>query len=118
MQHIIDRFISYVTVDTESNPNSDTTPSSKNQLVLARQLVKELKAIGMEEVTMDRKGYIMATLPSNIEHEVPVIGFISHYDTSPDFTGANVKPQVIENYDGKDIVLNAEQKYCFITFLL
>lgn len=109
MQHIIDRFISYVTVDTESNPNSDTTPSSKNQLVLARQLVKELKAIGMEEVTMDRKGYIMATLPSNVEHEVPVIGFISHYDTSPDFTGANVKPQVIENYDGKDIVLNAEQ---------
>ena len=109
MQHIIDRFISYVTVDTESDPNSETTPSSKKQLVLARSLAKELKTIGLEEVTMDRKGYIMATLPSNVEHDVPVIGFISHYDTTPDFTGANVKPQIIENYNGKDIVLNAAQ---------
>jgi tripeptide aminopeptidase len=109
MQHIIDRFISYVTIDTESDPNSETTPSSKKQLVLAKNLVKELKAIGMDDVTIDKNGYIMATLPSNVEHEVPVIGFVSHYDTTPDFTGANVKPQIIENYDGKDIVLNAEQ---------
>src|SRR5690606_15829660 len=87
----------------------ETTPSSKKQLVLAKNLVKELKSIGMDDVTMDDKGYIMATLPSNVEHEVPVIGFISHYDTTPDFTGANVKPQIIKNYDGKDIVLNAEQ---------
>lgn len=108
MQHIIDRFISYVTIDTESDPNSDTTPSTKKQLVLANLLVKELKAIGMTEVTKDKNGYVMATLPSNIEHEVPTIGFISHYDTSPDFTGANVKPQVVSNYDGGDIVLNAE----------
>lgn len=109
MQHIIDRFISYVTVDTESDPNSETTPSSKKQWDLANQLVEELKAIGMEDVSIDDKAYIMATLPSNVSHEVPVIGLISHFDTTPDFTGANVKPQIIENYNGKDIVLNAEQ---------
>ena len=108
MQHIIDRFISYVTVDTESDPNSETTPSTEKQLVLANILVKELKAIGMTDVTLDKNGYVMATLPSNIDHEVPTVGFISHYDTSPDFTGANVKPQVISNYDGGDILLNAE----------
>lgn len=109
MQHIIDRFISYVTIDTESDPHSDTTPSTKKQLVLAKLLVKELKAIGMTEVTKDRNGYVMATLPSNVEHEVPTIGFVSHYDTSPDFTGANVNPQIIKNYEGGDIVLNAEK---------
>ena len=109
MQHIIDRFISYVTIDTESDPNSDTTPSSKKQLVLAKNLVKELKSIGMEDVTIDKNGYVMATLASNVEHEVPVVGFVSHYDTTPDFTGANVKPQIIENYDGNDIVLNAAE---------
>lgn len=109
MQHIIDRFISYVTVDTESDPNSDTTPSTAKQWDLANKLVDELKAIGLEEVTIDENAYIMATLPSNVEHEVPVIGFVSHFDTTPDFTGANVKPQIIPNYDGKDIVLNAEQ---------
>ncbi len=109
MQHIIDRFISYVTVDTESDPNSETTPSSAKQWDLAKQLVVELKAIGMQDVTIDEKAYIMATLPSNVTHEVPTIGFISHFDTTPDFTGANVKPQIISNYDGKDIVLNAEK---------
>lgn len=109
MQHIIDRFISYVTVDTESDPNSDTTPSTEKQWDLANQLVEELKAIGMEDVTIDENAYIMATLPSNVEHDVPVIGFVAHFDTTPDFTGANVKPQIVENYDGGDIVLNAEQ---------
>lgn len=109
MQHIIDRFISYVTIDTESDPNSQTTPSTEKQWNLANKLVDELKAIGLEEVTIDDKAYIMATLPSNVEHEVPTIGFVSHFDTSPDFSGANVKPQIVENYDGKDIVLNAEK---------
>lgn len=109
MQHIIDRFISYVTVDTESDPNSNTTPSTAKQWDLANQLVEELKAIGMEDVTIDENAYIMATLPSNVDHEVPTIGFISHFDTTPDFTGANIKPQIVENYDGKDIVLNKEQ---------
>jgi tripeptide aminopeptidase len=105
-QHILNRFISYVTIDTESDPNSDTTPSSKKQWDLANKLYEELVAIGMTDVSIDDNAYIMATLPSNVSHEVPTIGFISHFDTSPDFTGANVKPQIIENYNGKDIVLN------------
>lgn len=109
MQHIIDRFISYVTIDTESDPNSQTTPSTQKQWNLANKIVEELKTIGLQEVTIDDKAYIMATLPSNVDHEVPVIGFVSHFDTSPDFSGANVKPQIIENYDGKDIILNAEK---------
>jgi tripeptide aminopeptidase len=109
MQDIINRFISYVTIDTESDPNSETTPSTEKQWNLANKLVEELKAIGMEEVTIDKHSYVMATLPSNVEHEVPTIGFVAHFDTTPDFTGANVQPQVIENYDGGDIVLNQEQ---------
>lgn len=108
-QHIIDRFVSYIKVDTESDPNSNTTPSTKKQWDLANKLVDELKEIGMQDVTIDENAYIMATLPSNVSHPVPVIGFISHFDTSPDFTGANINPQIVENYDGKDIVLNKEQ---------
>ena len=107
-QHLINRFISYVTVDTESDPESDSTPSTEKQWELANALVKELKEIGMEDVTIDENAYIIATLPSNLDYDTPVIGFISHFDTSPDFTGANVKPQLIENYDGEDIVLNEE----------
>lgn len=109
MQHIIDRFISYVTVDTEADPNSTTTPSSAKQWNLANQLVEELKAIGLQDVTIDDKAYIQATLPSNIDKKVPTIGFVSHFDTTPDFTGANVKPQIVKNYDGGDIILNADQ---------
>ena len=108
MQDIINRFISYVTIDTESDPNSTTTPSTEKQWNLANKLVEELKAIGMEDVTIDKHSYVMATLPSNVEHEVPTIGFVAHFDTTPDFTGANVQPQVIENYDGGDILLNKE----------
>ena len=107
MQHIIYRFISYVIIDTESDPTSETTPSTQKQWVLANKLVEELKAIGMQDVTIDDKSYIMATLPSNVDYDVPTIGFISHFDTSPDFCGANVKPQIVPDYDGKDIVLNA-----------
>lgn len=109
MQHIIDRFISYVIIDTESDANSETTPSTKKQLVLANLLVKELNEMGMSDVTIDENGYVMATLESNVKHPVPTIGFVSHYDTTPDFTGANVKPQIIKDYDGGDIVLNKEQ---------
>ncbi|WP_179352278.1 peptidase T [Winogradskyella vidalii] len=108
MQHIIDRFIGYITIDTESDPNSNTTPSTTKQWDLANKLVEELKQIGLSDVTIDENAYIMATLPSNVDHKVPTIGFISHFDTSPDFTGANVKPQIIEDYDGKDIILNKE----------
>ncbi|MFT4781341.1 MAG: tripeptide aminopeptidase [Psychroserpens sp.] len=106
---ITKRFISYVTVDTESDPESDTTPSTLKQWDLANILVAELKLIGMSDVSIDDNAYIMATLPSNVNHKVPTIGFVSHFDTTPDFTGANVNPQVIENYDGKDIVLNAAE---------
>ncbi|UKM64760.1 peptidase T [Flavobacteriaceae bacterium GSB9] len=109
-EHIIKRFISYVTVDTESDPNSETTPSTEKQWDLAIKLTEELKAIGMKDVSIDKNAYIMATLPSNVDHDVPTIGFISHFDTSPDFTGANVKPKIIENYDGEDIILNREGK--------
>lgn len=109
MQHLIDRFISYVTIDTESDANSNTTPSTKKQLVLANKLADELKAIGLTEVTIDKNGYVMGTLPSNVKEKVPVIGFVSHYDTSPDFSGANVKPRVVPNYDGGDIVLNKKE---------
>ncbi|AWM14781.1 peptidase T [Flavobacterium sediminis] len=109
MQDIINRFISYVTIDTESDPNSNTTPSTEKQWDLANKLVEELKAMGMQDVTIDENAYIMATLPSNVAHDVPTIGFVAHFDTTPDFTGANVKPQIVENYDGRDIVLNAEQ---------
>ena len=108
-EDIIKRFVGYVTVDTESDPESDTTPSTPKQWDLANALVDELKAIGLEEVTIDKHAYIMATLPSNVDHEVPTIGFISHFDTTPDFTGANVKPQIIDKYDGKDIILNEEE---------
>ena len=109
MQHIIDRFISYVTIDTESDANSPTTPSTAKQFDLANLLVQELQNIGLTEVTIDEKGYVMGTLPSNVDHEVPTIGFVSHYDTSPDFTGKGVTPQIVHNYDGGDIVLNAEK---------
>ncbi len=109
MQHIIDRFISYVTIDTESDPNSNTTPSTNKQFNLANLLVDELNNIGLTDVTIDKYGYVMGTLPSNVSHDVPTIGFISHFDTTPDFTGKDVKPQIIPNYDGGDIVLNAEQ---------
>lgn len=109
MQKIIDRFISYITIDTQSDPNSETTPSTKKQWDLAHKLVSELKEIGMTDVAIDDNAYIMATLPSNIKHKVPTIGFISHFDTSPDFSGTNIKPQIIHNYNGKDIVLNEKE---------
>ena len=109
MQLIIDRFISYVSIDTQSDPTSDTTPSTEKQWNLANLLVEELKKIGMHDVSIDANAYIMATLPSNIENQVPTIGFISHFDTSPDFSGTNVRPQLITNYDGGDIVLNKEK---------
>jgi tripeptide aminopeptidase len=108
-EELIERFVSYVTIDTESDPNSKTTPSTQKQWDIANKLVQELKDMGLKDVSIDEHAYIMATVPSNVEHPVPSIGFISHFDTSPDFTGKDVKPQIIENYDGKDILLNKEQ---------
>jgi len=108
-EHIIKRFISYVTIDTESDPNNPNFPSSDNQWDLANLLVKELKDIGMSDVTLDKHCYVMATLPSNLDYDVPTIGFVSHIDTTPDYTGANVKPRIHHKYDGKDIVLNENE---------
>ena len=108
-QQLIDRFVSYITVDTESDPNSNETPSTKKQWDLANKLVEELKKIGMNDVSIDENSYIIATLNGNTDTDAPTIGFISHFDTSPDFTGKNVKPQIIENYDGQDIILNKEE---------
>ena len=107
MKNLLDRFLGYVKIDTQSDPSSTTTPSTEKQWHLANELAEELENIGMEEVTIDDNAYIMATLPSNMNRPVPTIGFISHFDTSPDFTGTDVNPQIIEDYDGSDIVLNA-----------
>lgn len=105
-KEIIDRFTTYVKVDTQSNEANETCPSTPGQLTLAKMLVEELKAIGMQEVTMDENGYVMATLPANTDKEVPTIGFLAHVDTATDFTGKNVNPQIVENYDGGSIQLN------------
>ncbi|MFK8302017.1 peptidase T [Capnocytophaga stomatis] len=109
MQKLVERFITYIKTDTQSAPESQTTPSTEKQWNLARLLVEELKSIGLEDVTIDENSYVMATLPSNVDYEVPTIGFIAHFDTSPDFSGENVNPQFVENYDGGDIVLNKEK---------
>lgn len=108
-EKLIDRFISYVKIDTQSDPDSLETPSTKKQWNLANKLAAELREIGMQEVEIDENAYIMATLPANVPHDVPVVGFISHFDTSPDFSGTNVNPQIIRNYDGKEIILNQEE---------
>ncbi|MCK5440866.1 MAG: peptidase T [Maribacter sp.] len=109
MQQLIERFLKYVTIDTQSDPNSDTTPSTEKQWNLATELAYELERIGLKDVTIDDNAYIMATLPSNMDKPTPTIGFISHFDTTPDFSGTDIKPQIIRNYDGKDIVLNAQE---------
>ncbi|AEP00561.1 peptidase T [Heyndrickxia coagulans 36D1] len=106
---LMKRFTTYVKVDTQSNEDSETCPSTDGQWTLLRMLRDELESIGMEEVHLDENGYLFATLPSNTDKEVPVIGFLAHVDTATDFTGKNVNPQIVENYDGKAIVLNKEQ---------
>lgn len=105
-EEIIERFTTYVKVDTQSDESVDTCPSTPGQLTLGNMLVDELKSIGMQDAAIDENGYVMATLPSNTEKDVPTIGFLAHVDTATDFTGKNVNPQIIESYDGKDIVLN------------
>lgn len=103
---LINRLISYAKVDTQSNASSETCPSTPGQLTLGRMLVEELNKIGLVDVTMDDNGYVMATLPANSDKDIPTIGFLAHLDTATDFTGKNVNPQLVENYDGNDIVLN------------
>lgn len=108
MEKVVERFLKYVKYDTKSDEASDTCPSSASQMILAKDLAKELEEIGLKEVYLDENGYIMATLPSNMDKDVPVIGFIAHMDTSPDMTGTDVKPQLVQ-YEGGDIVLNRDE---------
>ena len=109
MEKLLPRFLEFVQVDTQSDPYSQTTPSTEKQRKLAKKLLVELHQIGMEDVTIDENCYIMATLPSNVEKKVPTIGFIAHMDTTPDFTGKKVKPNIVEGYDGGDITLKGKK---------
>lgn len=110
MQSVIERFIRYIKIDTESARDSETYPSTMKQLDLARLLVSELQTLGLEDAAIDQYGYVTATLPANTDHPgIPVVGFLAHMDTSPDLSGANVNPQFIEEYDGGIVVLNKEK---------
>ena len=106
MQTLIERFIRYIKVETTSDPQSGLNPSTPTQLQFSKDLAEELKEIGLSDVSVDEKAYVMATLPSNIAKKVPVIGFVAHVDASPDFSGKNINPQFVENYDGGKIILN------------
>lgn len=105
---VIERLIRYAKIDTQSDPESATTPSTEKQFDLLNLLKDELAEIGLTEITLDENGYLFATLPANTDKDIPTIGFLAHVDTSPDFSGTNVNPQRIDNYDGGDIRLNDE----------
>ena len=106
--NIVDRFFKYVKIDTQSDENNTETPSTQKQFDLAREVEKEMIEMGLSDVSLDENCYLMATLPANTDKEVPTIGFVAHFDTSPDMSGKNVNPRILENYDGKDIILNEE----------
>ncbi|WP_099191540.1 peptidase T [Tepidibacter mesophilus] len=108
MSNVVDRFIKYVKQDTKANPDSGSCPSSSIQMDFAKQLVNELKEIGLTDASVDENGYVMATLESNTDKDVETIGFISHMDTAPDMSGKNVNPKIVENYNGKDIILSED----------
>lgn len=105
---LVDRFITYVKIFSTSDPESDTTPSTPQQWDMAKYLLNELQMLGLEDVSMDEHGYVFGFLPSNIDTDVPQVGFIAHYDSTPDFNGVDVKPQIWENYNGEDLLLNKE----------
>lgn len=109
MEKVIEKFLKYIKYDTKSNEDSSTVPSTDKQMILAKELVEELKSMGIKDASVDENGYVMATLPANTDKAIPTIGFISHMDTCPEMSGENVNPQFIENYDGSDIVLNKEK---------
>lgn len=107
---LIERFLRYVSFDTKSDESTEVTPSTPGQMTFAETLKAELEALGLDDIVLDDNGYLFATLPANTDKEVPVIGFIAHVDTSPDMTGKDVKPRIVKKYDGKDIVLCAEEQ--------
>ena len=104
---LVERFLKYVSFDTQSSEETGTTPSTPGQMVFARYLKEELETLGLQEVTLDDNGYLFATLPANTDAEVPVVGFIAHMDTSPDMSGKDIHPRIVSNYDGGDIMLSA-----------
>lgn len=106
---LVERFLKYVTFDTQADETTQVTPSTPGQMVFAQYLKTELESLGLEDISLDENGYLFATLPANTSKQVPTIGFISHMDTSPDMSGKDVKPRIVEKYDGSDITLNAEQ---------
>jgi len=106
--NVVDRFIKYAKIDTQSDENSDQTPSTLKQFNLAKEIERELIEMGMTDVSLDNNCYLMATLPANSDTNIPTIGFIAHLDTSPDMSGENVRPRIVEQYDGEDILLNEE----------
>ncbi|MBQ5697777.1 MAG: tripeptide aminopeptidase PepT, partial [Muribaculaceae bacterium] len=106
---IVERFLDYVKFDTQSDELTNLTPSTPGQMVFAQYLEKELQKMGLEEITLDENGYLMATLPANTEGNIPTIGFIAHLDTSPDMSGRHVNPRIVKDYDGKDITLNDKE---------
>lgn len=108
-KEVFERFLKYIKIDTQSDETSDTYPSTKKQFDLAKVLQKELQEMGLKDISLDEHCYLMATLPANTTKKIPTIGFIAHMDTCPDMSGANINPQIIQNYDGKDIVLNKEK---------
>ena len=106
---LLERFLKYVSFDTQSSEETEVTPSPPGQMVFAKYLKEELESLGLEDITLDEHGYLFATLPANIDKPVPTIGFIAHMDTSPDMSGKDVSPRIVQNYDGSDIVLCAEE---------
>lgn len=107
--NVVDRFLQYVKFDTQSDELTNMTPSTPGQMIFARALKEELEAMGLEDITLDDNGYLMATLPANTDKAVPTVGFIAHLDTSPDMSGKHVSPRIVQNYDGGDITLNSEK---------
>ncbi|MDE5651389.1 MAG: peptidase T, partial [Duncaniella sp.] len=106
---VVDRFLQYVKFDTQSDEETNMTPSTPGQMEFAQHLEKELNNMGLKDITLDDNGYLMATLPGNTDKEVPTVGFIAHLDTSPDMSGKHVSPRIVEKYDGNDIILNKEK---------
>ncbi len=109
MSTLTDRFLKYVTFDTQSDENTNLTPSTPGQMTFAQELLKELQQMGLSDISLDDNGYLFATLPANTDKAVPTLGFIAHMDTAPDMSGHNVTPRIVENYDGKAVTLNQEQ---------
>lgn len=109
--NVVDRFLKYVSFDTQSSEATyETRPSTAKQMILAEELKKEIEAMGLQDISLDEHAYLMATLPANTDEPIPTIGFIAHLDTSPDMSGANVKPRIVTAYDGKDIILNEQEQ--------